>query len=87
MKAILGLFAAASSTAAILASGSPAAAQLFFPSPNQPSYTFKPTYTNVRYTVHRVSNNVVWPGSGGYRQPSYQRSRGYGYGSGSYFGW
>ena len=85
MKAILGLLAVVSSSATILASASPAAAQLFFPSPNRPTYSFTPSYTNVRYNVYRVPS-IVWPSSG-YRQPSYQRRRGYGHYSGDYFGW
>jgi len=87
MKAIVGLFAVASSAAAILASGSPAAAQFYNPLRSRPVYSFTPSQSNVRYVVHPPQS---FPGSGygGYSsQPSRNRGLGFGYGSGSYFGW
>jgi hypothetical protein len=87
MKAIFGLLAVASSAATLLATGSPASAQSYFPQYNsQPSRSFT-GYSGTRYKVYTPKSNSSGSSFGGsFDQPS-SSNKGWGHSSGSYFGW
>ena len=87
MKAIFGLLAVASSAAALLAAGTPASAQSYFPQYNsQPSRSFT-GYSGTRYKVYTPKSNSSGSSFGGsFDQPS-RSNKGWGHSSGSYFGW
>jgi hypothetical protein len=87
MKKLLGLFAFVSSTTAMLASGTPAAAQYYYsPYSNRPTYSFTPSQSNIRYNVYQPQRSYG-TGYGSSFGQTRQSSRGFGHSSGSYFGW
>lgn len=86
MKSILSLLAIASSAAAIVASGAPAEAQYYSNVGRRPSYSFTPSQSGIRYDVYRPQRSYGSSYGSSFDQPR-RSSRGFGYSSGSYFGW
>ena len=87
MSSLLRLLVMASSAAAIVASGFPAAAQSFYnPYRTRPANSFTLSYTNIRYNLYQPQryNGFGYPS---YGQPGRPSGRGFGHSSGSYFGW
>ena len=83
MKAILGLFALTASAAALLAGGTAASAQSYFPQYNsRPTSSFK-GYSGTRYNVYTPKSNSY---GSSFDQPR-RSNKGWGHSTGSYFGW
>ena len=86
MKSLLGLLAVASSMAAVLTSGTPAAAQYYSSYGSRPSYSFTPSQSNTRYNVYQPQRSYS-SGYGSSFGQSRRSTQGFGHSSGSYFGW
>jgi hypothetical protein len=86
MKPLLGLLAVASSMAAVLTSGTPAAAQYYSSYGSRPSYSFTPSQSNTRYNVYQPQRSYS-SGYGSSFGQSRRSTQGFGHSSGSYFGW
>ncbi len=86
MKPLLGLLALASSMAAVITSGTPAAAQYYSSYGSRPSYSFTPSQSNTRYNVYQPQRSNGSGYGSSFGQPS-RSTRGFGHNSGSYFGW
>ena len=88
MKAILGLFAVTASAAALLAGGTAASAQSYFPQYNsRPSSSFT-GHSGTRYNIYTPKNQSYGSNYNGtsFDQPR-RTNKDWGYSSGSYFGW
>jgi hypothetical protein len=87
MKAILGLFAVTASAASLLAGGTPASAQSYFPQYNsRPSSSFT-GYSGTRYKVYTPKSNSSGSSFGSSFDQPRRSNKGWGHSSGSYFGW
>ena len=86
MKPLLGLLAVASSMAAVLTSGTPAAAQYYSSYGSRPSYSFTPSQSNTRYDVYQPQRSYSSGYGSSFGQPRHS-NKGFGHSSGSYFGW
>jgi hypothetical protein len=86
MKPLLGLLAVASSMAAVLTSGTPAAAQYYNSYGSRPSYSFTPSQSGIRYNVYQPQRSYYSGYGDSFSQPR-RSTRGFGHSSGSYFGW
>jgi len=87
MKAIFGLLTAVSSAAALLAAGTPASAQSYFPQYNsRPSSSFT-GYSGTRYKVYSPKSNSSGSSFGSSFDQPRRSNKGWGHSSGSYFGW
>jgi len=88
MKTLVAFLAGASAAAAILASGAPVQAQyLYGPYRGRPSTSFTPSQSGTRYNVYQPQRSFGSGYGSSFDQPRRPVSRGFGYSSGSYFGW
>ena len=87
MKSILAAVAVTASAAALLAGGTPASAQTYFPQYNsRPSNSFTGD-SGTRYNVYTQKSNSSGSFSGGSFDQPRRSNKGWGHSSGSYFGW
>jgi hypothetical protein len=86
MKTLLGFLAVASSLTAVIASGTPAAAQYYSPYRSRSSYSFTPSQSNTRYNVYQPKRSYGSGYGSSFGQPR-RSTQNFGHSSGSYSGW
>ena len=88
MKVITAALATAATAVSLFTSASPASAQYYYGGySNRPSYSFTPSYSGIRYDVYRPQRSYNGGYGSSFDQPRRSSNRGFGYSSGSYFGW